>query len=105
MQLGVIAEGLGMQVQFFDVINKLPMGNARQVGSLQQLLASSDVVSLHVPENRSTQNMIGAAELAGMKPGSILINASRGTVVDIDALAQIPGKWSPGRRRHRRFPG
>ncbi len=88
MQLGVIAEGLGMQVQFFDVTNKLPVGNARQVGSLQQLLASSDVVSLHVPENRSTQDMIGAAELAGMKRGSILINASRGTVVDIDALAQ-----------------
>ena len=88
MQLGVIAEGLGMQVQFFDVTNKLPVGNARQVGSLQQLLASSDVVSLHVPENRSTQEMIGAAELAGMKRGSILINASRGTVVDIDALAQ-----------------
>ncbi|MEE4144863.1 MAG: phosphoglycerate dehydrogenase [Halieaceae bacterium] len=88
MQLGVIAEGLGMQVQFFDVTNKLPMGNARQVGSLQQLLASSDVVSLHVPENRSTENMIGAAELARMKPGSILINASRGTVVDIDALAR-----------------
>ena len=88
MQLGVIAEGLGMQVQFFDVTNKLPVGNARQVGSLQQLLANSDVVSLHVPENRSTQEMIGAAELAGMKRGSILINASRGTVVDIDALAQ-----------------
>ncbi len=88
MQLGVIAEGLGMQVQFFDVTNKLPMGNARQVGSLKQLLASSDVVSLHVPENRSTEGMIGAAELDSMKPGSILINASRGTVVDIDALAQ-----------------
>jgi D-3-phosphoglycerate dehydrogenase len=88
MQLGVIAEGLGMQVQFFDVTNKLPVGNARQVGSLHQLLASSDVVSLHVPESRSTQDMIGAAELAAMKSGSILINASRGTVVDIDALAQ-----------------
>ena len=88
MQLGVIAEGLGMQVQFFDVTNKLPVGNARQVGSLQQLLAGSDVVSLHVPENRSTQDMIGAPELAAMKRGSILINASRGTVVDIDALAQ-----------------
>ena len=88
MQLGVIAEGLGMQVQFFDVTNKLPMGNARQVGSLKQLLASSDVVSLHVPENRSTEGMIGAPELGAMKPGSILINASRGTVVDIDALAQ-----------------
>ena len=87
MQLGVIAEGLGMQVQFFDVVNKLPLGNARQVSSLDQLLASSEVVSLHVPENAATQNMIGAQQLAAMQPGSILINASRGTVVDIDALA------------------
>ncbi|MEJ2533867.1 MAG: phosphoglycerate dehydrogenase [Halioglobus sp.] len=87
MQLGVIAEGLGMQVQFFDVINKLPLGNARQVPSLNQLLASSDVVSLHVPETGSTHNMIGAPQLAQMPRGSILINASRGTVVDIDALA------------------
>ncbi len=94
MQLGVMAEGLGMQVQFFDVVNKLPLGNARQVASLEQLLASSDVVSLHVPENRSTGNMIGAGELARMKPGSILINASRGTVVDIDALA---GQLASGR--------
>jgi D-3-phosphoglycerate dehydrogenase / 2-oxoglutarate reductase len=88
MQLGVIAEGLGMQVQFFDVTNKLPMGNARQVPTLKQLLNSSDVVSLHVPENRSTQNMMASAQLAEMKAGSILINASRGTVVDIDALAE-----------------
>jgi len=88
MQLGVIAEGLGMQVQFYDVVNKLPLGNARQVPSLNQLLANSDVVSLHVPETGSTQNMIGSEELGQMKPGSILINASRGTVVDIDALAE-----------------
>jgi D-3-phosphoglycerate dehydrogenase len=87
MQLGVIAESLGMQVQFFDVINKLPLGNARQVPSLDQLLSSSDVVSLHVPENSSTRDMIGAEQLALMKAGGILINASRGTVVDIDALA------------------
>lgn len=87
MQLGVIAEGLGMQVQFFDISNKLPLGNARQVPSLNQLLGSSDVVSLHVPQTDSTQNMIGAAQLAQMAPGSILINASRGNVVDIDALA------------------
>ena len=87
MQLGVIAEGLGMQVQFYDVINKLPLGNTRQVPSLNQLLSSSDVVSLHVPENSSTQNMVGAEQLAQMPAGSILINASRGTVVDIDALA------------------
>lgn len=87
MQLGVIAEGLGMQVQFYDVSNKLPLGNARQVPSLNHLLGNSDVVSLHVPENPSTHNMIGATQLAQMPPGSILINASRGTVVDIDALA------------------
>jgi len=87
MQLGVIAEGLGMQVQFYDVGNKLPLGNARQVPSLNQLLSSSDVVSLHVPENESTCNMIGEKQLAQMAAGSILINASRGTVVDIEALA------------------
>tara|TARA_R110002110_G_scaffold333755_2_gene544527 strand:+ start:89415 stop:90644 length:1230 start_codon:yes stop_codon:yes gene_type:complete len=87
MQLGVIAEGLGMQVQFYDVISKLPLGNARQLPNLEQLLAQSDVVSLHVPETRTTRNMIGASQLAQMPRGSILINASRGTVVDIDALA------------------
>ena len=87
MQLGVIAEGLGMQVQFYDVTNKLPLGNARQIPSLNQLLADSDVVSLHVPQSDSTHNMIGEQQLAQMKQGGILINASRGTVVDIDALA------------------
>lgn len=88
MQLGVIAEGLGMQVQFFDTTKRLPLGNARQISSLAALLGSSDVVSLHVPETPATHRMIGAAELASMRRGSILINASRGTVVDIDALAQ-----------------
>jgi D-3-phosphoglycerate dehydrogenase len=87
MQLGVIAEAMGMQVQFHDITNKLPLGNARQVPSLNQLLASSDVVSLHVPQLDATRNMIGAAQLAQMPAGSILINASRGNVVDIDALA------------------
>ncbi|MEM1114361.1 MAG: phosphoglycerate dehydrogenase [Pseudomonadota bacterium] len=87
MQLGIMAEGLGMQVQFYDVVNKLPLGNARQVPSLGQLLAGSDVVSLHVPETGATKNMIGERELSQMKAGSVLINASRGTVVDIDALS------------------
>jgi len=77
-----------MKVQFFDVVNKLPLGNARQLGSLDSLLAQSDVVSLHVPETASTANMIGAAQLDRMPRGSILINASRGTVVAIDALAE-----------------
>ena len=86
-QLSVLAEALGMQVAFYDVVNKLPLGNARQVAKLHDLLAQSDIVSLHVPELPSTEGMIGAAEIAAMKPGGILINAARGTVVDIDALA------------------
>lgn len=85
-QLGILAEGIGMNVFFYDIENKLPLGNAQQVRHLSDLLNMSDVVSLHVPETRSTKDMIGADELALMKPGSILINASRGTVVDIPAL-------------------
>lgn len=87
-QLSVLAEALGMQVVFHDVVGKLPLGNARQAAGLHALLAQSDIVSLHVPELPSTQWMIGAAEIAAMKPGAILINASRGTVVEVDALAQ-----------------
>ena len=87
MQLGVIAESLGMQVVFYDVTSKLPLGNAMQVASLSELLAKSDIVSLHVPETGSTKNMIGEQELAQIKKDAILINASRGTVIDIDALA------------------
>lgn len=85
-QIGVLAEHLGMSVAFYDVEAKLPLGNARQVPSLDALLEAADVVSLHVPETPQTQNMIGAAQIARMKKGSHLINASRGTVVDIDAL-------------------
>ena len=87
-QLSVLAEGLGMQVVFFDVVTKLPLGNARQVAQLHELLAQSDVVSLHVPETQATQWMIGAAEIAAMKQGSVFINASRGTVVEIEPLAE-----------------
>jgi len=85
-QLGILAESLGMNVFFYDIENKLPLGNATQVQHLSDLLNMSDVVSLHVPENASTKNMIGANELALMKPGSLLINCARGTVVDIPAL-------------------
>ena len=87
-QLSVLAEGLGMKVIFFDMVTKLPLGNAEQVDDLQTLLAKSDVVSLHVPETDSTQNMIGRQQIQMMKPGSVLMNASRGTVVDIDALCE-----------------
>lgn len=87
-QLSVLAESLGMHVIFYDVVSKLPLGNAHQVHSLQQLLRESDVVSLHVPQLPSTQWMIGAPEIAAMKPGGILINASRGTVVEIEPLAE-----------------
>lgn len=85
-QLGILAESVGMHVYFYDIESKLPLGNAQQVRHLSDLLNMSDVVSLHVPETDSTQNMMGAEEMALMKPGSILINASRGTVVDIPAL-------------------
>ncbi|KMW73753.1 D-3-phosphoglycerate dehydrogenase [Photorhabdus luminescens subsp. luminescens] len=85
-QLGILAENIGMDVYFYDIENKLPLGNAHQVRHLSELLNMSDVISLHVPETLSTKNMIGVTELTLMKPGSILINASRGTVVDIPAL-------------------
>ncbi|HET6432158.1 phosphoglycerate dehydrogenase [Dyella sp.] len=87
-QVGVLAEGLGMQVIFHDIETKLSLGNARAAASLDDLLARSDVVTLHVPETPATQMMIGASQLAKMRAGALLINASRGTVVDIDALAK-----------------
>ncbi|EAR55553.1 Phosphoglycerate dehydrogenase [Photobacterium sp. SKA34] len=85
-QLGILAENLGMRVCFYDIESKLTLGNATQVASLSELLNKSDVISLHVPETPETQNIMGAEEFARMKPGSIFINAARGTVVDIDAL-------------------
>jgi D-3-phosphoglycerate dehydrogenase len=86
-QVGVLAESLGMQVVTYDVESKLALGNSRPLGSLDALLEVSDVVTLHVPETPATHQMIGAAQLARMKPGARLINASRGTVVEIQALA------------------
>jgi D-3-phosphoglycerate dehydrogenase len=85
-QVGTLAETAGMRVIFYDVEAKLPLGNARPVSSLTELLSRSDVVTLHVPGGKATQNIMNAESIAAMKPGSILINASRGTVVDIDAL-------------------
>ncbi|HEY4012262.1 MAG TPA: phosphoglycerate dehydrogenase [Polyangiaceae bacterium] len=87
-QIGVIAEGLGMRVAFYDIAAKLPMGNNRATKTLEELLAQSDFVTLHVPETPQTKNMIGAGEIAAMRAGSYLLNASRGTVIDIAALAE-----------------
>ncbi|HUP90690.1 MAG TPA: phosphoglycerate dehydrogenase [Solimonas sp.] len=86
-QAGVLAEGLGMRVIYHDIETKLALGNAEPVASLGELLGRADIVTLHVPETPATKNMIGAPELGRMKPGAVLINASRGTVVDIEALA------------------
>ncbi|MBV8759728.1 MAG: phosphoglycerate dehydrogenase [Deltaproteobacteria bacterium] len=86
-QVGVLAEAFGMRVVFYDIVAKLPMGNNRPMTKLEDVLAESDFVTLHVPETPQTKNLIGHAELAHMKKGACLLNASRGTVVDIDALA------------------
>lgn len=88
-QVGIIAESLGMQVCYYDIENKLSLGNARQVSSLHELLAKADVISMHVPETPETRDMMGAEQFAAMKSGAIFLNASRGTVVDIDALVSV----------------
>jgi len=86
-QLSVLAEGFGMRVIYWDVVAKLPLGNASRCGSLDELLHWSDIVTMHVPETQATEGMIGEAEIAKMKPGAIFINNARGTVVDLEALA------------------
>ena len=87
-QLSVLAESLGMRVIFYDVVSKLPLGNASQIPSLDGLLGQADIVTLHVPDLPSTRNLMDQERISQMKPKSILINASRGTVVDIDALTR-----------------
>lgn len=88
-QLSVLAESLGMQVIYYDVITKLPLGNARQVSTMKELLNTADVVTLHVPELPSTKNMMAKSEFEQMKKGSIFINAARGTCVQIEDLAEV----------------
>ncbi len=87
-QISVLAEGLGMKVFYYDIISKLSLGNAVQLRSLDELLRVSDIVSLHVPETPVTRDMIGAHELATMRPGTVLLNASRGKVIDLGALTE-----------------
>jgi D-3-phosphoglycerate dehydrogenase len=93
-QLSVMGEALGMNVCFHDTVTKLPLGNARMMPTLDELLAVADVVTLHVPETPLTQGMMGRRQFARMKPGAVFINASRGTVVDVEAAAEAL------RRRH-----
>ncbi|MWP49931.1 MULTISPECIES: phosphoglycerate dehydrogenase [unclassified Gilliamella] len=87
-QLSILAESLGMNVYFYDIETKLPLGNAKQISTMEELLAISDIVSMHVPENATTIKMISDKEIDAMKSGAILINASRGKVIDLDALTK-----------------
>lgn len=85
-QVSILAEAMGMRVLFYDAINKLPLGNAVAAGSVEEVLAASDVVTIHVPDTQNTRNMIAKPQIAMMKPGAYLINNARGTIVDLDAL-------------------
>lgn len=87
-QVSVLAEALGMRVVFHDLVDKLPMGNAKPAASLEDALGQADVVTLHVPSDRSTHHLIGEDALRALRPGAHLINTSRGTVVDLEALAR-----------------
>jgi D-3-phosphoglycerate dehydrogenase len=87
-QLSVLAEAMGMSVIYYDVVTLMAMGTAKQLPTLEALLAEADFVTLHVPETPETKNMLSTAQFEKMKTGSYLINASRGTVVDIPALIQ-----------------
>jgi len=87
-QVSVLAEAFGMKVLYYDVVPKLPLGNAVNAESLEKLLSQSDIVTLHVPEENSTKNMVDAKFISHMKENAIFLNLSRGTVVDIDALAK-----------------
>lgn len=85
-QISVLAEGLGLKVLFYDNETKLPLGNAQSCKTLDELLAASDIVTLHIPATTATQNLINAARFGKMKPGAIFINCARGEVTDLQAL-------------------
>jgi D-3-phosphoglycerate dehydrogenase len=87
-QLSVMAEAMGMRVQFYDIETKLPLGNAQSRKSIKEIVSSSDIISLHVPETNQTKNLINKALIKQFKSGSILVNYARGEVVDLDALAE-----------------
>ena len=87
-QVSTMAEAMGMQVIYYDAATKLPLGNAQQTRELRDLLRKSDIVTLHVPSDRTTRNMIDADAIRAMRKGAILINYSRGDVVDLNAVAR-----------------
>lgn len=87
-QLGLLAESLGMQVIFYDVLKKLSLGNAKPVSSLDKLLSQADIVSFHVPETKQTKNLLNSANISKLKEDAIIINASRGSVIEIPALVK-----------------
>jgi D-3-phosphoglycerate dehydrogenase len=87
-QVSILAEALGMHVLYYDIVSKLPLGNAAQTETMQGLMAKSDVITMHVPATQSTRYMIGKKEFSQMKKGSIFLNYSRGNVVDLDALRE-----------------
>ncbi|MCU7693091.1 phosphoglycerate dehydrogenase [Haoranjiania flava] len=95
-QLSVLAEAVGMHVIYYDIETKLPLGNANACKSLKELLQKADIVSLHVPEKKDTEHMINRSNLKYFKPGAILINYARGSVVDLDALADAIKKGHVG---------
>lgn len=87
-QVGIIAESLGLKVVYYDIEHKLSLGNAKQLETLDELLEQADIITMHVPQTELTRNMIGKAQFEKMKDGAVFLNAARGTVVDIDALAE-----------------
>ena len=88
-QVSILAENLGLNVIYYDILTKLPLGNAKQIKSLKDLLKKSDIVTLHVPSTPETKNMFDAKTLKELKKGAIFVNYSRGDVVDLDALKKL----------------
>ena len=87
-QVSVLAESMGMRVVFYDIEKKLPLGNAQECRSLKELVAQSDIITLHIPETKQSKNLINKNLLRSFKKGSILINYARGEIVDLEALAK-----------------
>ena len=87
-QVSIMAEGMGMHVIYYDIATKLPHGNAKQIRDLNEMLAQSNIVTLHVPSDASTRNMINRDTLGHMRRGSLFINYSRGDVADLDAVRE-----------------